>query len=478
MRMRADHAMKKDFHYLPLHQTAQLLKTKQLSPVELTTHLLSRIQSIDPKLHSYATVTHDLAKQQAQQAESEIMAGNYKGPLHGIPIAVKDLCYTRNIKTTGGLEVRKDFIPDYDATVVTRLAEAGSVLLGKLNLTEGALSGYHRDFDIPVNPWGEDLWAGVSSSGSGVATAAGLCFGSIGTDTGGSIRYPSMANGVVGLKPTYGRVSRYGVIELAGSLDHVGPMTRSVQDAELMFNAIAGKDPRDPTSLDHPATLTTEFADPDLSGIKIGIDENYIAEGTDPGLVDAIQQVIQSLQSLGAELVEIEMPGHGPMELRNAWVSVLAYEACRAHKDYYPARANDYGGYLGDALKIGYEMSEADYRKAKENRQQIAGQFEAALAKVDAVICPSGGSVFTVEKDIQYGNMETMKPVIRNFQGQFTIPADLAGTPTLTVPCGFSQRNSPYAVQFLGNKLCEETLCRIGTAYQSATDWHEQHPEI
>ncbi len=470
--------MNEDLHYFSLHQVAHLVKTKQLSPVELTLYLLDRINSLDASLHSYATVTTDLALQQAKQAETEIMGGNYKGPLHGIPLAVKDLCYTRNIKTMGGLKVRKDFIPDFNATVVNRLADAGSVLLGKLALTEGALSGYNQDFEIPVNPWGEDLWAGVSSSGCGVATAAGLCYGSLGTDTGGSIRYPSMANGIVGLKPTYGRVSRYGVLELAGSLDHVGPMTRTVADAATLFSAIAGIDANDPTSLDAPFAPIIESTNADLSDIKIGIDDDYISTGTDPGLVDAIQNVIQSLRSLGAELVSVNMPKDDPMDLRNAWIPVTAYEAAHAHAEFYPARKEEYGGYLGDALKIGYEMSERDYAEATKRRQRIADRFEAELKKVDAVICPSGGSVFPVEKEIQYGNMETLRPVIRRFQGQFTLPADLAGTPGLTVPCGFSERQSPYAVQFLGSKLSEETLCKIGMAYQSITQWHEQHPSI
>ena len=470
--------MNTDLHYLPLYQVAALIANKQLSPVELTRQLLDRIDYLDTKLHSYATLTPDLARQQAQQAEAEIMAGNYKGPLHGIPIAVKDLCYTKDIKTMGGLKLRKDFIPDFNATVVNKLADAGSVLLGKLALTEGALSGYHKDFDIPVNPWGEDLWAGVSSSGSGVATAAGLCFGSLGTDTGGSIRYPSMANGIVGLKPTYGRVSRYGVLELAGSLDHVGPMTRSVTDAALMFNVIAGRDDRDATSLDEPAALATDCANSDLKGVRIGIDEDYITTGTDPGLVNAIHEVIQALQSLGAELVAINMPKDDPMDLRNGWVPVTAYEAVRAHAEFYPSRADEYGGYLGDVLKMGLEMSDQDYAQATEKRRQIVGRFESELDKVHAVICPSGGSVFPVEKEIQYGDMESLKPVIRHFQGQFTIPADLAGTPALTVPCGFSERKSPYAVQFLGRKLSEGILCQIGSTYQSITDWHKQHPII
>ncbi len=470
--------MNQELHYLPLHEIAQLIESKQLSPVELTEHLLNRIDSLDSKLNSYATVTAELALRQARQAEAEIKAGNYRGPLHGVPIAVKDLCYTSNIRTMGGLKVRKDFIPDFDATVVTKLADAGAVLLGKLALTEGALSGYHKDFDIPVNPWGEDLWVGVSSSGSGVATAAGLCFASLGTDTGGSIRYPSMANGIVGLKPTYGRVSRHGVIELAGSLDHVGPMTRSVIDAALMLEAIAGRDYHDPTSLDEPVPQARLGTDADLSGIRIGIDEDYIGNGTNPGLVEAIHEVIKVLDSLGAELIGIDMPKDDPMDLRNAWLPVVAFEAFQAHAEFYPARANEYGGYLGDALKMGHEMGQQDYEQATKIRQQIADHFEAELNKVDAVICPSGGSVFSVEKEIQYGNMESLKPVIRQFQGQFTLPADLAGTPTLTVPCGFSDRKSPYAVQFLGSKLTEATLCRIGAAYQSATDWHKQHPAI
>lgn len=470
--------MTEPLHYLSLHEVAHLVKTRQISPVELTRHMLDRISLLDVTLHSYATVTHDLALEQARKAEAEIMAGNYKGALHGIPVAVKDLCYTRNIKTMGGLKVRSDFVPGFNATVVNRLAGAGSVLLGKLALTEGALSGYHKDFEIPVNPWGADLWAGVSSSGSGVATAAGLCFGSLGTDTGGSIRYPSMANGIVGLKPTYGRVSRYGVLELAGSLDHVGPMTRSVADAVTMFNAIAGKDDNDPSSLDLPFAPIAENVQTDLSGVQIGIDEDYISRGTDPGLVSALHQVIASLQSLGAEPVAVNMPKDDPMDLRNAWIPVTAYEALRAHSAFYPSRADEYGGYLGDVLKLGSEMSEQDYAQAMEKRQHIADRFEAELERVDAVICPSGGSVFPVEKDIQYGDMETLRPVIRKFQGQFTLPADLAGTPGLTLPCGFSERQSPYAVQFLGRKMSEEVLCRIGSAYQSITQWHKQHPPI
>ena len=223
--------MKNNIHFANISDVSTLIETKEISPVELTQHLLSRIESIDRKLKSYVTVFADRAIDEAKRAEKEILVGDYRGKLHGIPLSAKDLCYTKGIRTMGGLKVRKDFIPSFDATVIKRLSLAGAILLGKNALTEGALSGYNPEFEIPINPWGHKLWAGVSSSGSGVAVAAGLCFGSLGTDTGGSIRYPSMANGIVGLKPSYGAISRYGVMELAGSLDHVGPMTRSVEDA-------------------------------------------------------------------------------------------------------------------------------------------------------------------------------------------------------------------------------------------------------
>ncbi|MFT4887717.1 MAG: amidase [Pseudohongiellaceae bacterium] len=465
-------------HYASLSQVAKLIQTGELGPVELTELMLTRIAEVDKTLLSYATVTADKAMLAAKKAEEQIAEGNYKGPLHGIPVAVKDLCFTKDVKTMGGLKVRKNFVPSFDATVVERLEAAGAVVLGKLNLTEGALSGYNRDFDIPINPWGENLWAGVSSSGSGVATAAGLCFASLGTDTGGSIRYPAMANGIVGLKPTYGRVSRFGVMALANSLDHVGPMTRTVQDAAAVFEAIAGFDHRDETSLRAPVPNILDYLSLDLSGIKIGVDERYISEGTNPGLVLAIIKVIETLKQLGAELVSVSMPEDGPKELRAAWLPVTAYEALQAHADTYPARAADYGGYLGDVLALGLNMTEADYNAAMDLRAEITSRFESQLSDVDAVICPSGGSVFEVEKELQYGDMETLKSVIQKFQGQFTIPADLAGTPSITVPCGFSAANTPYAVQFLGSRLAELSLCRIAYAYEQASNWHLRHPSL
>ena len=289
---------------------ARLIESKQMSPVELTQLLLDRIARVDSRLHSYATVMTDHALAAARTAEQEIQAGNYRGPLHGIPIAVKDLCYTNGVRTMGGLGVLADFVPDYDATVVTRLDGAGAVMLGKLNLTEGAMVGYHRGFEIPVNPWGADLWAGASSSGSGVATAAGLCFASLGTDTGGSIRFPAMANGIVGLKPTYGRVSRYGVLALAESLDHVGPMTRRTADAAVVLQAIAGFDPNDQTSLREPVPNMLDELERGVDGVRIGFDRRFATDGVDADLVAASDEALALLERLGAQIVDVGDTGY------------------------------------------------------------------------------------------------------------------------------------------------------------------------
>jgi amidase len=229
-------------YYASLQEVARRIQSRDLSPVELTRLMLERIASVDPRLKSYATVMSEQALADANVALQEIGAGQYRGPLHGVPVAVKDLCYSKGVRTMGGTVVLREFIPTFDGTVVSKLRTSGAVVLGKLNLSEGAAAGYNPSFDIPLNPWRADRWPGMSSSGSGVATAAGLCFGAIGTDTGGSIRMPASANGIVGLKPTYGRVSRFGVLPMAPSLDHVGPMARCVADAAILFDAIAGFD--------------------------------------------------------------------------------------------------------------------------------------------------------------------------------------------------------------------------------------------
>ena len=247
-----------ELHYKTIVELAPLIESRELSPVDLTQEMLDRIELLDGTLKAYATLTPELALDQARQAEQEIIEGNYRGPLHGIPIAVKDLCSTAGIRTMGGSAVFANNMPDFDSTVVAKLRDAGSVLLGKLNMTEGAMGGYNPKLQIPENPWRRSHWAGASSSGSGSATAAGLAFGTLGSDTGGSIRHPAAVCGTVGLKPTWGRVSRYGVMDLAQSLDHVGPLTRSAADAGIVLQAISGQDPNDVTPLSKEVPVVVE----------------------------------------------------------------------------------------------------------------------------------------------------------------------------------------------------------------------------
>ena len=471
-------------HYLSLREVARLIETKEISPVEVTQIILDRIDALDVRLHSYATVMADRAMAAAQSAEKEIQSGTYRGPLHGVPIAVKDLCYTKGVPTMGGLRVLSDFAPGFDATVVSKLEGAGAVLLGKLNLTEGAMVGYHRDFDIPVNPWGERLWSGVSSSGSGVATSAGLCFASLGTDTGGSIRFPAMANGIVGLKPTYGRVSRYGVLPLAQSLDHVGPMTRSVADAAMVLEAIAGPDPNDPTSLEAPVQNMLEELERGVEGVRIGFDRAYALDGVDPGLAVAIEAALKDLEGLGAEVNEVQVPD--VTEILAAWYVICAAEAAEAHQEYFPSRAEEYGAYFRGFLEFGSRVSQADLADARQIRLEFSSRFRATLSTVDAVVSPAAGVQYEVPPDLQYGSGSDWNQFTsqRRESGStkpepsFTFPHNFAGTPTLSLPCGWSDANLPYTMQLAGTDLSEAMLCRIGHAYESATAWHGKHPPV
>lgn len=477
-----DHQNRGPLHYLSLSEVARLIEAKEISPVELTQMMLDRIHALDVRLHSYATVMADEALASARAAEREIQSGNYRGPLHGVPIAVKDLCYTKGIPTRGGLKVLDGFIPEFDASVVAKLKAAGAVLLGKLTTTEGAMVGYHRDFDIPVNPWGEELWAGVSSSGSGVATAAGLCFASLGTDTGGSIRFPSTANGIVGLKPTYGRVSRYGVLPLAESLDHVGPMTRSVRDAAIVFEAIAGHDPNDPTSLDAPVPRMLDELGRGVEGVRIGFDRAYALDGVDPALASAIEVALGELERLGAEVVGVQVPD--VTAVLAAWPVVCAAEAAQAHRETFPSRADEYGAYFREFLDFGASVSEAELASARQVGKEFSDRFRAVLSSVDAVLSPAAGRPFTVPSGQQYGSMTEWNQARADLLATekaytaFTFLHNFAGTPTLTLPCGLSNEGPPYTMQLAGNPLSEAMLCRIGHAYEEATQWHERHPPV
>ncbi len=463
-------------HFTSLREVARLIERKRISPLELTRAMIDRIAAVDPKLHSYATVMTDHALAAAKRAEAEICSGKYRGPLHGVPIAVKDLFFTKGARTMAGLKVLADFVPEYDATAVARLEAAGAVLLGKLNLCEGAMAGYNRSFHIPVNPWREDLWPGASSSGSAVATAAGLCFASLGTDTGGSIRTPAMANGVVGLKPTYGRVSRYGVFPLSESLDHVGPITRSVADAAIVLEAIAGFDPMDPTSLRETVPRMLDDTRQGIKGLRIGFDREFASEGVDPGLVRAIDDALIELTRQGAKIVTVKVPNVARNIFMDIWFPICAREARSVHAANYPSRAGEFGEYFRDFLELAAKVTDKQYEEAKRKATEFGDRFRAVLATVDVLAVPGGGVPFALSHEPQYGPMAGFNSVMGMVQVQFTVPADLAGIPTLSVRCGFSRDGLPYTIQFMGRRLGEPMLCRIGDAYERATAWHCRHP--
>ncbi len=462
-----------ELHYKQISEIAGLLASRKLSPVELVEHLLHRIDNVDPGLLSYSLVTPEVALQQARLAEEQIGRRQIRSQLHGVPVAVKDLCYTAGIPTMSGMPMHRDFRPGYDATVVRKLREAGAVLIGKLQLTEGAFADHHPDVPPPINPWHRDHWSGASSSGSGVATAAGLCFGSIGSDTGGSIRFPSAANGVTGLKPTWGRVSRYGCFELAASLDHIGPMCRSATDCAIMLQAIAGDDPDDPTAARIPVPDYQASAERDLRGLRVGFDENYAARDVDLDVGLALNETLRVVRDLGAEIVPIRFPDVATMV--NDWGTACSVETAVAHETTYPARQAEYGPGLSGLIDLGRSLSATAYQHILLRRAEFRGRVIAALSSVDVMLIPAqpvaGPSV---------AQMTTLGQVPEQLAAmlRYTAPFDFSGHPTLTVPAGFTAKGLPVAVQFVGNLFDESAICRAGRAFQFATRWHLKHPPL
>jgi amidase len=460
-------------HFKTVSEVAALIESKELSPVELTEAMINRIESLDGQYKSYATVMADHAKASAQAAEKEILAGRYLGPLHGVPIAVKDLCFTKGVRTMGGARVLRDHVPDFNGTVVEKLESAGAVLLGKLNLTEGAMAGYNPDFQVPLNPWDTERWSGASSSGSGVATAAGLCFGSLGSDTGGSIRFPAAACGIVGIKPTWGRVSRYGVLALAESMDHVGPMTRSAVDAGIMLQVLAGHDPNDPTSLTAPVPNMLEGVGQGIRGIRIGLDQRYISEEVDPQLTDAVLAGVQVLEGLGAVTVQVQMPEIN--DFSAAWGVLCSAEAAAAHRETFPSRSEEYGPWFRGWLDLGVGVTGADYAEANKKRLACNGILAGIFDNIDVLVCASmTAPPARVTPEEMYGPMDTEEWT----WGRFTVPFDFNGAPTISLPCGQNDEGLPLSIQFVGKHLAEPLLCRMGHAYEEATEWHNLRPDV
>jgi len=462
-----------DIHFRSLTAVADDIRTRRISPVELTRHMLGRIEKIDPSLNSFTTVTAELALRQAKRAEEEVGQGLCRGPLHGIPVAVKDLCFTKDIPTTAGMIIHKDFRPSYDAAVVKRLAQAGAVLVGKQHLTEGACIEHHPEMPRPTNPWKQDLWTGASSSGSGVATAAGLCFGSIGSDTGGSIRWPSACNGLTGVKPTWGRVSRFGIFDLAASYDTLGPMTRSAADAAAMLGVIAGYDPDDPTSLPAPVPdYLGELRDiHGARGVRIGIDWQFNNDGADPSMIQMIEAAARTLEELGAELRNVTFPDATAM-VEHLLETQLA-ELALAHQATYPKHANRYAKWLRNAIEIGLATKPTDIARTLIERDKFKGRLAAVFRDVDAILMP----VFRNGTPTWDEMHEFIENDMLSFM-RFTLPLNASGSPTVTLPCGFTQDGRPVGFQLVGPHCSEASLLRIAHSYQQATDWHLHHPAM
>lgn len=458
-----------DLSTASINTLAKQIKSGELSPVTLVGHMLDRISALNPHLHAYNTVTAEQAMERAEAAEQEIRGSNYRGPLHGIPVGLKDLLQTSGTRTTVSSIILSDWIPDSNATVVDKLEAAGAISLGKLNMTEFALSGYHPDLETPLNPWNDKHWSGVSSSGSGVAAAARLCCAAIGSDTGGSIRLPSAANGVVGIKPTYGRVSRHNVFPLAESLDHIGPLAGSVEDAALVLNAIAGFDIEDPTSLDIAPPDFTAGIGRDIGGLRIGIDARYNAQ-VDPQVASALQDVATTLAGLGADIVDADVSGIE--EGAEQWFTLTAVEAARHHQPFYPERAGDYGPVFRSMLEHGHQVSGLDVSRAYTARARVRQLMRGVLQDVDMLLCPSfAGPAPSLEEFPPQLELppEAVGPIVL-----YQAPFNFSGSPTISLPMGFSAGGLPLSLQLVGRHCEEDLLIQVAAAYEQATDWHNR----
>lgn len=460
-------------HYLQIGELATMLRNRSVSSREVTQVLLNRIATLDGDLHGYALIMADAALAQADAADREIAAGGWRGPLYGVPIAVKDLFDVEGFPTRAGMRLRGQPVATRDATVVRRLKAAGAVLIGKPELTEGAYSDHHPAVIPPRNPWQADYWPGISSSGSGVAVAAGMAYGSLASDTGGSIRWPSAANGLTGLKPTWGRVSRHGVAELAASLDHVGTMARSAIDAGILLGTIAGADPDDPTASLVPVPDYTAAAGAGIAGWRIGVDAAWNREGVDAETREVLANALATFAALGAEIVDVRFPDVA--QAVADWVPQCAVEAAVAHQDRYPRLQEDYGAVLASVIETGKAPSGTDYQAILLRRAAFRGRVDRVLASVDILLTPV--QPFAPLTLAQIRTLGAQPDLIARLQ-RYTCPFNMSGHPTLTLPGGFTDDGLPVGLQLVAPCWCEDALVRAGAAFQARTSWHRRHPEL
>lgn len=459
-------------HWLTATEAAAEIRTKALSPVELTQALLQRIEAHDDGLNAFITLLGDRAMDAARQAEAALTSGAALGPLHGVPFGLKDIIDTAGIRTTCHSRLLLDNVPATDATVAQRLSAAGGILVGKLSTHEFAIGGPAFDLPFPParNPWNRAMFPGGSSSGSGAAVAAGFLPAAIGTDTGGSVRNPASMCGLVGIKPTYGRVSRRGVFPLSYSLDHVGPLTRTVADNALLLSVIAGHDPADPGSANRPVADFTSGFGQGVKGLRIGVIRHFYERDmqADGEMVAGIEQTLAVLRDLGAEIVDIATQPLDDFAACNRLI--LLAEACAIHARWLREKPEGYSALTRERLMPGLFLNAADYVQASRWRRRMAAELEATLHTVDVAITASSMSPAFP--------MDDPAAVAREYPRQARTPFNVTGHPALSLPIGFSASGLPLSLQIISRHWDEVAIYRVAHAYEEATGWHRRHPVL
>ncbi|PID01769.1 Asp-tRNA(Asn)/Glu-tRNA(Gln) amidotransferase GatCAB subunit A [Sporosarcina sp. P2] len=451
-----------------IESVGSLIQKKKVSPVELTKLSLARIKEYDPTLKAFITVMEDEAINQARVLESELQNGEIRGPLHGIPIAVKDILQTAGARTTGGSKIFKNWIPDEDATAVHRMKEAGAIIIGKANLHEFAMGATTENphYGSAKNPWDITKIPGGSSGGSAVATATGMAFGSIGTDTAGSVRLPAAMCGTVGFKPTYGLVSRYGGFPFSWSLDHVGPMTRTVKDAAIMLEAMKGYDPKDDSSVKKNHAIYFNESLQSLKGITLGFYEPYMYSGIDTDVKRVIEQAFDQLKFLGAEIVPIDLPGIN--EALDGLKTIAQSEVVSFHDPLLKKHGDLYGDDLKFRFQFGRDISATDYINAQRTRRQFVQNTMRQMSGIDALIGPTN-----VQPPFEIGTMVSEQAISNMFTLGKTPLANILGFPALSVACGFTKTKLPVGLQIIGRPFSDKKILEIGDCYEQSQQWFQ-----
>ncbi len=462
---------------LSISEAARLISSRAVSPVDLAQAHLDRIEQTDGRLNSFITVTSDAALEAARAAESRAVSGSLRGPLDGIPIGLKDLYYTKGVRTTIGSKILSGFVPDTDAAVTERFEQAGAVLVGKLQMHEFAIgpTSINPHYGPARNPWGLDRITGGSSGGSGSAVASGQVMGALGSDTGGSVRIPAALCGIVGLKPTFGRVSRYGVYPLSWSLDTVGPMTRTVGDAALVMNVIAGHDPRDPWSVDRPVEDYAEGIDDGVAGLRIGIPREYFFDLLDAEVRQAVEESARVLERLGANVEEVSIP----ILERSLSISgtIMLAEAAAVHAAHLRSRAADMGGDVRLRLESAALIPAIDYVAAQQARRLFSRGVARVMDDFDLLIAPTT-PICAPPIDEKAVTIDGATEAAAAVLPRLTRPFNVCGLPTVSVPCGFTSDGMPIGLQIAGRAFAEAAALRAAHAYEQAAGWHERRPPI